>query len=467
MNKRVSALTLACFATIATIATMGSTPLQAQGLRSPGGAIQGLGSSRTPLPLAAAPAGSQQADYIVAVVNSEPITNNEVRASMARVEGQMRQQGAPVPAPVELARQVLDNLITERALVQQARDTGIKVDDALVDQAEANVARQNGVTVAELRRRVEASGLSQARFRADLRNQQLLNRLRERDVENRVRVSDLDVDQFIREQEGSTEQAGMEINLGHVLVLVPEGASAEVVAQRQARAQDVAERARKGEDFGALARAFSDAQEANSGGLLGLRAAERYPSLFIESTQALPVGGIAGPVRSPAGFHVLKVVERERPGVPGAQVVQSHARHILLRPSPQLSEAAAVARLADYKKRIESGSAEFATLARENSQDGSAKQGGDLGWTNPGQFVPEFEEALDDLKPGQIGGPLISRFGVHLVQLLERREATLSQREQREMARNVLREKKIDEAYANWVRDVRGRAYVEFREPPQ
>ena len=467
MNKRVSALTLAC---LASLGSLGSTALQAQGLRAPGGASQGLGSARAPapaLPLGSAPAAARQADYIVAVVNSEPITNNEVRARMARLEGQMRQQGTPLPEPAEFARQVLDNLITERALEQQARDTGIKVGDLEVDQAEANVARQNSVTVPELRRRVQASGMSQARFRAELRSQLLLSRLRERDVEGRVRVGDLEVDQFIREQEGSSAQAGMELNLGHVLVLVPEGASPEVVAQRQARAQDVADRARKGEDFGALARAYSDAQEAKSGGLLGLRAADRYPALFIESTQALPVGGIAGPVRSPAGFHVLKVVERERAGVPGAQVVQTRARHILLRPSPQLSEAAAVARLADYKKRIESGSAEFATLARENSQDGSAKQGGDLGWTNPGQFVPEFEEALDDLKPGQIGGPLISRFGVHLVQLLERREATLSQREQREMARNVLREKKIDEAYANWVRDVRSRAYVELRDSPQ
>ena len=467
MNKRVSALTLAC---LASLGSLGSTALQAQGLRAPGGASQGLGSARAPapaLPLGSAPAAARQADYIVAVVNSEPITNNEVRARMARLEGQMRQQGTPLPEPAEFARQVLDNLITERALEQQARDTGIKVGDLEVDQAEANVARQNSVTVPELRRRVQASGMSQARFRAELRSQLLLSRLRERDVEGRVRVGDLEVDQFIREQEGSSAQAGMELNLGHVLVLVPEGASAEVVAQRQARAQDVADRARKGEDFGALARAYSDAQEAKSGGLLGLRAADRYPALFIESTQALPVGGIAGPVRSPAGFHVLKVVERERAGVPGAQVVQTRARHILLRPSPQLSEAAAVARLADYRKRIESGNADFAALAREHSQDGSAKDGGDLGWTNPGQFVPEFEEALDALKLGQIGEPLVSRFGVHLVQLLERREATLSQREQREMARNVLREKKIDEAYANWVRDVRSRAYVELRDSPQ
>ena len=468
MNKRrVSALALAC---LASLGSLGSTALQAQGLRSPGGASQGLGAPRAPaaaLPLGSAPAAARQADYIVAVVNSEPITNNEVRARMARVEGQMRQQGAPVPESAELARQVLDNLITERALVQQARDTGIKVDDALVDQAEANVARQNGVTVSELRRRVEASGMSQARFRADLRNQLLLTRLRERDVENRVRVSDLDVDQFIREQEASTEQAGMELNLGHVLVLVPEGASAEVVAQRQARAQDVADRARKGEDFGALARAFSDAQEANSGGLLGLRAADRYPSLFIESTQALPVGGIAGPVRSPAGFHVLKVVERERAGVPGTQVVQTHARHILLRPSPQLSEAAAVARLADYKKRIESGNADFAALARENSQDGSAKDGGDLGWTNPGQFVPEFEQAMNNLDPGQISPPIVTRFGVHLIRVDERTERTLSSDEQRQLARNMLREKKAQEAFDTWAREIRGRAYVEYRDPPK
>lgn len=463
MKKRVSALALAC------LATLGAGALHAQGLRPSGGSGMGLGlggGARLPsapsLPLGPAPV--QQADYIVAVVNSEPITNNELRMRMMRAAQQLAQQNTAVPPESVLAKQVLENLITEKALQQQARDTGIKVDDLTVDQAEANVARQNGMDSAQLRRRLAADGMSLERFRNDLRNQLLLTRLRERDVDGRVRVSDLDIDQFIREQQASVDQTGVELNLGHVLVVVPESASPADIATLQAKAQGVADRARKGDDFAALAREFSNAAEGASGGALGLRAADRYPALFVESTQALPVGGIAGPVRSPAGFHVLKVLERERAGVPGTHVTQTHARHILLRPTAQLSETAAAARLAEYKQRIQSGQADFATLAREHSQDGSAKDGGDLGWANPGQFVPEFEEALDALAPGQIGGPLVSRFGVHLLQLIERREATLTQREQREVARNVVREKKLDEAYASWVRDVRARAYVEIRE---
>lgn len=461
MNKHVSALALAC------LATLGAGALQAQGLRPSGDSGMGLGNGPrlSTLPsLPTGPAPVQQADSIVAVVNSEPITSNELRMRTMRTAQQMAQQNTPVPPESVLTQQVLENLITEKALQQQARDTGIKIDDLLVDQAEANVARQNSMDVAQLRRRLAADGLSLERFRTDLRNQLLLTRLRERDVDGRVRVTDLDIDQFIREQQASVDQTGVEMNLGHVLVVVPENATPAEVATLQAKAQGIADRARKGDDFAALAREFSNAAEGASGGALGLRAADRYPTLFVESTQTLPVGGIAGPVRSPAGFHILKVLERERAGVPGAQVVQTHARHILLRPGPQLSEAAAAARLTEYKQRIQSGQADFAALAREHSQDGSAKEGGDLGWANPGQFVPEFEEALDALQPGQIGGPLVSRFGVHLLQLMERRTATLSQREQREVARNMVREKKLDEAYANWIREVRARAYVEFRE---
>ena len=463
MNTRTTALALACLAALA------SPALQAQGLRA--GAGTGLGIART-APLTAPSADTantgskRQADYILAVVNTEPITRNEVRSRMARVQAQLREQGDALPSDEELARQTLELLITERALVQYARETGLKADDALLEQTEANIASQNGLSVTELRRRVEASGTTLARFRAELLNQLLLNRLRERDVDNRVRVSEQEVDQFLREQ-AHDSAAELNINLGHVLVRVPENASVAVVAERQARAQEVADRARRGEDFAALARAYSDAPEGAKGGQLGLRPSERYPDLFVNSTQTLAVSQIAGPLRSPAGFHVLKVLERERSDAADAKVVQSHARHILLRPNSQLSEAAALERLADYKKRIAAGSADFATLAREHSQDGNAKDGGDLGWTNPGQFVPEFEAVLDTLAPGQISEPLVSRFGVHLVQLLDRRQATLDPRERREAARQQLREKKLDEAYANLVRDVRSRAYVELREPPQ
>jgi peptidyl-prolyl cis-trans isomerase SurA len=409
----------------------------------------------------------RSADYIVAVVNSEPITNNEVRSRMVRFEQQLAQQGASLPPRAELARQVLERLISEKAQLQLARETGVRIDDATVDQAEQNVARQNQVDVAELRRRLAADGVDPSQFREDLRNQLLLTRLRDRELESKVRVTDLDVDQYIREQQGSTDASELEINLAHILVAVPDGATDQQVAALQAKAQQLQQRAEAGEDFTKLVREFSQAPgAAANGGIVGLRTADRYPPLFVEATQSLREGGVSKVVRSGAGFHIVKVIEKRQGGLPGATVVQNHARHILLRPSAQLSEAAARARLAEFKKRIEAGQADFAQLARENSQDASARNGGDLGWANPGLFVPEFEDTLNALSPGQVSEPLVSRFGVHLIQLLERRVAALSQREQRDLARNVVREKKLDEAYASWAQDVRGRAYVEYREPP-
>ena len=200
---------------------------------------------------------------------------------------------------------------------------------------------------------------------------------------------------------------------------------------------------------------------------MGLRSADRYPPLFVEATQSLRAGGLAGPVRSAAGFHILKVIEKRQGGLPDAVVAQTRARHILLRLTPQLTEAAAIEKLAGFKKRIAAGQADFAALARENSQDGSAKQGGDLGWAPAGAFVPEFEKVMNALAPNQVSDPLVSRFGVHLLQVLERREVPVSARDQREMVRGMLREKKQEEALVRWAEDIRGRAYVEFREPPQ
>ncbi|HMA06500.1 MAG TPA: peptidylprolyl isomerase, partial [Ramlibacter sp.] len=297
-------------------------------------------------------------------------------------------------------------------------------------------------------------------------DQLMITRLRDRELESRVKVGDLEVDQFIKERASSNDPSTLELNLAHILVAVPENASDAQVAELKATAQRLQERARAGEDFIKLGRDATQSGGGVSGGVVGLRTADRYPPLFVQAVQALPEGGVSDVVRSGAGFHVIKVIEKRRGGLPGATVVQSHARHILLRPSAQLSESAARLRLVDYKKRVETGRADFAQLAREHSQDGSAANGGDLGWSSPGMFVPEFEDALNSLAPGQIAEPLMTRFGVHLIQLLERRQATLTQREQREVARNVLREKKLDDAYVQWAQEVRGRAYVEFREPP-
>ena len=458
MKPRSLALRLAAAGLLAALAV----PAAAQGLR----ATPQIGV-RPAAP--AADTGPRAADYIVAVVNSEPITNNEVRARMVRFEQQLVQQGAPLPPRPQLAREVLERLIGEKAQLQLARETGIRVDDAVVDQAERSIARQNGIDLDELRRRMAADGIDVNQFREDLRSQLLLQRLRDRELESRVRVSELEIDQYLREQQqGGGDPALTEYNLGHILVAVPERATDAQVAQAQAKAQQVLQRARGGEDFARLARENSDAAgAAQNGGTVGMRSADRLPPVFLQAISAVPQGGLAELVRSEAGFHILKVLEKRQLGMPGIAVTQSHARHILLRPAANLTEAQARQRLADYKRRIQAGQADFAQLAREHSQDASARTGGDLGWASPGMFVPEFEEVLASLQPGQIADPIVSRFGVHLIQLLERRQATMSAREQREVVRNLVREKKLDEAYVQWSREVRGRAYVELREPPQ
>ena len=410
-------------------------------------------------------AQTRSADFIVAVVNSEPITNNDVRLRVARVQQQMSADRVAIPPRDELAQRVLERLILERAQLQLGRQAGIKVDDAAVDEAEQGVARQNGIDVAALRRRLAAEGTSSTAFRQELQSQLMIVRVREREVDSRVRVSEQEIDQFLREQQAA-EPGEVELNLAQVLIAVPENVTAPQLEALAAKARRVQMRAQAGEDFAQLVREFSDAGDAAStGGVFGLRAAERYPTLFLEATASLPVGGVSEVVRSGAGYHVLKVLEKKQSG--GMTVVQSRARHILLRPSPQLTESAARQRLAEFRRRLLTGLADFADLAREHSQDGSAASGGDLGWAGPGLFVPEFEDIMNSLAPGELSEPFASRFGVHLMQLVERRRGTLSVREQREMARNQLRQKKADEAYAQWIQEVRGRAFVDLREPPQ
>jgi peptidyl-prolyl cis-trans isomerase SurA len=404
-------------------------------------------------------------DYIVALVNSEPVTNFDVRQRLLRVEQQLALKGLALPPREELLPEILEQLIVERAQLQQATDMGMRVDEATLLQAEQNVAAQNQLDLDGFRRRVAAEGLDINRLRNELRNQILLQRLRERELEARVRVSEADIDSYLQERRSVSAEI-QEMNLGHVLIQVPEGATPERVRELELRAQGVADRLRKGAELAAEARANSEAPEAASGGLLGLRPVGRLPELFVNATRNLSEGGIAGPVRSPAGFHVLKVVEKRTADLPELTATQSRARHILLRPGPQLSQAEALARLGQYRQEIASGQSSFESLARQHSQDGSAREGGDLGWVGAGQFVPEFEQAMDALSPGEMSLPLVSRFGVHLIRLEERRRVTLSEREQREVVRQLLRDKKADVALQAWSEEVRGQAFVEQREAP-
>jgi peptidyl-prolyl cis-trans isomerase SurA len=417
---------------------------------------------------AQAPKAIQQADFIVAVVNSEPITNNEVQTMRLRLEREAAARGGARPSSEELNRQALEQLINDKAQLQLARENGIKVDDDAVDQAEMNVANSNQVTRDELRKRVAQEGLSASMFREQLREQLTLTKIREREVESRVRISEQEIDLFLAEKSSGPRVGGEpEINLGMILIAVPENSTEAAVQALEQRAKDVAARARRGEAFAELAKTQSEAFDKGAkGGEMGLRTADRYPELFVKAIQKLRVNDITDPVRSGAGFHILKLLERRDPPPVGLTVTQTHARHILLRAGPNLSRDQAVAKLAEVRKQIVAGRVSFARAAQEISQDGSASQGGDLGWAGPGQFVPEFEQVMNRLNPSQVSEPLVSRFGVHIIEVMERRNVPLTEREQREMARAALREKKMDETYTRWVDETRGRAYVEMREPP-
>jgi peptidyl-prolyl cis-trans isomerase SurA len=409
--------------------------------------------------------GARTGDYILAVVNQELVTATELESRIARIREEAERKRQALPPADELRRQVFDALIDERVLVTHARDSGERVDDAELERAVANVAAQNQITLAELRDRLARQGIDFLRFRRNVRDQILVERVREREVASRIRVTDAEIDAFLdkRRREAGTAAT---YHIAQILVTVPEGASDAVVAERRARAEAALARVRGGEAFETVAREVSEDPNRAQGGSIGPRPADRLPDVFMDVVRPLKDGEVAPSLlRTGAGFHVLKLVEKTDAGT--STVQETRASHILLRVSPQLSAEAAADRLREFKRQIEAGTRTFEQLARENSEDGSAAQGGDLGWATPGMFVPEFEETMNRLPLGGLSEPVVSRFGVHLIRVRERRQTALDPRQQREQARNALREQKFEEAYAEWQRDLRARAYVELREPPQ
>jgi len=339
----------------------------------------------------------------------------------------------------------------------------MRIDAAALAEAEATVARQNGVTVAQLHQRLQADGLSLSGFRANLENELLLLRVREREVAARVRISELEIDAYLRQHGGAVALAQTALHLAQIAIAVPEGADAATVAERQALATGLAQRARAGADFAALARQYSEGPERAMGGQMGLRSADRYPTLFVEAVLGQPRGAVVGPLRSGAGFHVLQVLEQRNLNLPPTHQVQTRARHILLRPTNAAEEAAAVQRLNEWRARLVAGTARFEELAREHSADGSASEGGDLGWASQGQFVTEFEQVMNRLAPGEVSQPLRSRFGLHLIEVVQRREVETTALERRNWVRARLREQRSDQAYEEWARELRSRAFVELR----
>ena len=410
---------------------------------------------------------AQAVDFIVAVVNTVPITHSELTAAIKGATQNLERQRVAIPPPEELRRKVLEQLINDKAQLQLAEETGIRVDQAALDQAETDVASQKQVDVPALHRQLEKDGISVARFREQLRDQLTLQRLHERDVQSRIRVSDVDVDRAIQEQvDNNADPFAQEINLAQIMLAAPEKATPEQMAGLYRQAENILARVRGGEDFERWVQSISAASRTN-GGQLGLRRADQYPPSFVQATEKLAVGQVSDIVRSAAGFHILKVIERRQPTALVRTVVQTRARHILLRLSPEVTQTVAIALLTDLKKQIQSGRATFQDLARAYSQDGSAAQGGDLGWASPGMYVPEFEVALNRLAEGEVSDPVVSRFGVHLIEVVERRRANLDPREIREMVRNQLRQSRYQETYSTWAQEVRDRAFVEIREPIQ
>jgi peptidyl-prolyl cis-trans isomerase SurA len=406
-------------------------------------------------------------DHIAVVVNQELVTAFELNQRMALARADAQRKNQRLPDEAEFRKLILESLIEDRALLSYARDSGIRVDDNEVDRAVGVIAAQNQLTPQQLRQRLAQDGMDLPRFRANLRDQMMVERVREREVAQRIRITDSEIDELIEKQRGG-EAAGGEVqyNIAQVLIKVAEGASESAVAEQRKRAEAALARIRGGEDFAAVARQVSEDDNKERGGEIGLRPADRLPDIFLETVRPLQPGQLApGLLRTGAGFHILKLLDRAEGGA--LRVTQTRARHILLRPSEQLTEAAVRDRLSEFKRQIESGQRRFEDIAREYSLDGSASGGGDLGWASPGQFVPEFEQAMNDLAIGGVSAPLATRFGWHLIQVQERRTVAPDTKQLREQARQALRERKFEAAYAEWVREVRGRAYVEFREPPQ
>jgi len=404
-------------------------------------------------------------DRIVAIVNDEAITARELDERMHFAMKQLAQQGTAPPPRNVVERQLLERMISDRVQLQYAKESGLRVDDTELDRAIARIAEQNKLTPQEMRAALERDGVPFPKFREDIRSEIIMSRLREREVDNKIVVTESEIDALLASS-ASGEMRNDDVNLSHILIVVPENARPEQVQARRARAEEARAELAKGADFKQVAAAFSEAPDALQGGDMGWRSGERLPTIFYDAIKNLKPGQASEILRSANGFHIVRLNERRGATSAGAQVPssvqQTHVRHILVKTNELVSETEAQARLRTLKERLEN-KADFADLARVHSEDASAAKGGDLGWILPGDTVPEFERAMDALKPGEISDPIRSPFGWHLIQVLERGVQDVSKERQRLGARQTLRARKSDEAYQEWVRQLRDRAYVEAR----
>lgn len=410
--------------------------------------------------LATTPSKIVPVDRIVAVVNDDVITQNELNERVNLVVRQLQRQGGDLPPADALTRQILERMINDLVQVQLAKDTGIKIDDLTLDRTVERIAQENNLSVPEFRKALEHDGINFTRFRDDIRNELTIARLRERDVDNTIVVTDAEVDTELA-REAKAENGDSEYQLAHILVTVPPQATPEQIEARRRRALEALSQLRRGANFAQVAAQYSDAPDALQGGNLGWRSAGRLPTLFIDVLERLHPGEVSDILKSPNGFHIVKLIDK-RGKAAATGVQQTHVRHILLRAREGMSDAEARERLQQLRQKILAG-ADFAELAKANSEDGSAAKGGDLGWVAPGDTVPEFERVMNSLKDGEVSEPFQTQFGWHLVQVLGRRSEELSPERKRAAARQAIKARKSDEAYQDWLRQQRDRAFVENR----
>ncbi|MDR2926453.1 MAG: peptidylprolyl isomerase [Azoarcus sp.] len=412
---------------------------------------------------ALAQANVTEVDRIVAIVNSEAITSSQLRDRVIRVQQNLQKQGQMVQMPSleVLERQVLEQLVIEQVQLQQARENAIRVDDAMLDRAINIIAGNNKFTLDQLRAAVTRDGTSWERYREEVRKDLMVNRLREIEVDNKVAVSDAEVANFIKNHPEAL--SNMEYRVAHILLRIPEKLDEQKVKALQSRAERILSRLRDGEEFTKVAADSSDAPDKAQGGDLGWLERARLPGFYADVVGNLPVGEVTPPLRSAGGVHIIKLLEkREGKSIAAQAVEQTHARHILLKTSTILSDAEAQARLRALRERIVNG-ADFSELAKASSVDASAARGGDIGWVNPGDTVPEFEKVMNALAPNQISDPVQTPFGWHLIQVLERRKQDMGEELRRNAARNILRQRKAEDAHDEWLRQLRDSAYVEYK----
>lgn len=405
-------------------------------------------------------------DGIVAVVNNGTITKRELNTRLIELEKRLTSQGIALPPRTQLQKQLLERMIVEQAQIQLAKEGGITVDDTMLDRAVTQIAAQNQLSLPDFRSQLEKEGIAYNSFREEIRREILMQRVRERNVNSAVTVSESEIDNYLS-AEKSAATGRDELHLAHILVRVPENASSSQIAERQKRADDIRARIAQGEDFAKTAATYSDSSDALNGGDLGWRGQDRLPQLFLDGVTNLQSGQVSPVIKSANGFHIIKVVER-RSGTkdPAATpaVQQTHARHILIKVNQVVSAAEARRKLVDIKERLDNHAATFEELAKQYSNDLSASQGGDLGWIYPGDTVPQFERAMNELQPGQVSEPIESPFGFHLIQVLERKTDDASRERTRQAVRQSIRERKIEEATEDWLRELRDTTYVEYRD---